>query len=111
MPVELKFTSSLAIFLARTGLLLLPPAGNRTVRNEIHAFSSHFMAFFTDNLYPVRTSHAAFSWDKLGLFDVHSNLQDLLSTDALTNLTSSQTLGDLYTKFETAVDAFCQPEK
>jgi hypothetical protein len=64
-----------------------------------------------DSDFYIPFSSAAFSWDKLGMFDVHSNLHDVISAEALANITNPpETLGDLYARMQVAIDAFCTVE-
>lgn len=52
---------------------------------------------------------AALSWDSLADLEVTSNLQDVLSIDAIRNYQRPETLGQLYTQLDNAIDSFCDP--
>jgi hypothetical protein len=61
----------------------------------------------TTSLPPAFTLATALSWDTLADFEITSNLQDVLSHEALRNYQRPETIGQLYSQLENVVDSFC----
>ena len=104
---------SAASHLALRGWELILDAGN-AVRNVVDAKRIRVQEFLAEILgrdWSDFTPHSwlshTFDWDALSNFDIHSNLQDLLSNDVIQNLQMPQSLSSLKAKFDAAVDAFC----
>lgn len=57
--------------------------------------------------HPPLSPSAALSWDVLANFEITSNLHEVLSPEDIRNYQRPETLGQLYSQLETAVDSFC----